>query len=395
MFERLIEDGAVKWIVDKLLVKGKLVAGSIEGTPIGAVTPAAGAFTTLSSSINAETLAATKTLVTTDYIAQWLDPDGADRDVVLPVEASSTNLLFIILNTADGAGEDLVVKNAAAATKATLGPGMMGMFSCDGTNWKWENDTGVFYDSVNDNVGIGTTGPGAKLDVNGNILISGAAPSLTIGARLGNQVASLDFLGTNVNYVNWEVSSNMQVNNALTFVPSTASGGNTFTTPVMTILNTGNVGIGTTVPSVKLAIGDADCGFDLIAADSLATIVGGVEGHRITETAGAINHILIGIVKTPTTQVLTGAGAVDIVSAITHLVTAGVGDALTLANGAEGQVKTILTKTETTAGDTSVLTPTSFANGATITFDAPGDIAQLLFSNGAWHYTGGVGCVIG
>jgi len=157
----------------------------------------------------------------------------------------------------------------------------------------------------------------------------------------------------------------------------------------------GNVGIGTINPSVKLAIADDDTGFNLIAADSLGIIAGGVEGHRITEAAGAIDHILTGIVKTPTTQTLTGAGAVDIVSAITHLVTAGVGDALTLANGAEGQVKTILTKTETTAGDTSVLTPTSFANGATITFDAPGDIAQLLFTNGAWHYIGGVGGVIG
>ena len=47
MFERLIEDGALKWIVDKFLCRGELVAGSIEGTPIGAVTPSTGAFSTL------------------------------------------------------------------------------------------------------------------------------------------------------------------------------------------------------------------------------------------------------------------------------------------------------------------------------------------------------------
>ena len=156
-----------------------------------------------------------------------------------------------------------------------------------------------------------------------------------------------------------------------------------------------NILASATVPSFVPTVSDEDTGIGSAATDALSLIAGGVEGHRITEAAGAIDHILTGIVKTPTTQTLTGAGAVDIVSAITHLVTAGVGDALTLANGAEGQVKTILTKTETTAGDTSVLTPTSFANGATITFDAPGDIAQLLFTNGAWHYIGGVGGVIG
>jgi len=105
--------------------------------------------------VKGETLSGTKTLTISDYIAQWLDPGGADRTVTLPVEASSTNLLFIILNTADGAGEDLVVKNAAAATIATLGPGMSGIFSCDGTNWKWENDSGVFYDSISDGISIG------------------------------------------------------------------------------------------------------------------------------------------------------------------------------------------------------------------------------------------------
>ena len=95
-----------------------------------------------------------------------------------------------------------------------------------------------------------------------------------------------------------------------------------------------------------------------------------------------------------TPHVLTGAGAVDVVAATTHLVTAGVGDALTLADGTEGQTKSILTKTITTPSDTSILTPTNFANGTTITFTTVGDIVTLLFSNGSWHYTGGVDGII-
>jgi len=117
--------------------------------------------------INVETLAATRALLTTDYIAQWLDPNGADRNVTLPAEASSTNLLFIILNTADGAGEDLLVYDDTPTLIATLGPGMSGIFSCNGTAWKYENDSGVFYDAVSGNRGIGTATPNANavLDV--------------------------------------------------------------------------------------------------------------------------------------------------------------------------------------------------------------------------------------
>lgn len=99
-------------------------------------------------SINTEVLAATKTLIVTDLMVQWLDPDGFDRDVVLPAEASSTYLLFIVLNTADGVGEDLVVKNDGGTTIATLAPGMSGVFSCDGTDWRYKNDNGILYDSI-------------------------------------------------------------------------------------------------------------------------------------------------------------------------------------------------------------------------------------------------------
>lgn len=135
----------------------------------------------LRASINVETLSATKTLVVTDLIVHWLDPNGSDRDVVLPAEASSTDVMFIILNDADGAGEDLVVKNDGAATIATLGPGMTGMFSCDGTDWKWENDTGVFYDGVNGNIELTN-----KFKMSGDGLVSlQLSPSLdsTLAAK--------------------------------------------------------------------------------------------------------------------------------------------------------------------------------------------------------------------
>ena len=86
-------------------------------------------------------------------------------------------------------------------------------------------------------------------------------------------------------------------------------------------------------------------------------------------------------------QTLTGAGAVDILTDITWLVTTGA-DALTLADGAEGQKKIIIMKTD---GGDGTLTPSNYAGGTTIVFSAVGDAAELLFTNSAWHLIGSAG----
>ncbi len=140
-----------------------------------------------------------------------------------------------------------------------------------------------------------------------------------------------------------------------------------------------------TVPNHLPAQNDTNTGLGSAGADILSLIAGGVEGHRITAVGGLIDHVLTGMVKTPTTQTLTGAGAVDIVSAITHLVT-NAANALTLADGAEGQHKFIVMKTD---GGDGTLTPTNPGNFATITFNDAGDSVQLLFTNGKWYYMGG------
>lgn len=84
-------------------------------------------------------------------------------------------------------------------------------------------------------------------------------------------------------------------------------------------------------------------------------------------------------------QVLTGAGAVDVVARTTHIATTGV-NALTLPNGRPGQRKSLVMITDNGDG---TLTPTSLGNGTTITFDDVGDSAELLYTNGAWHFMGG------
>jgi len=86
-----------------------------------------------------------------------------------------------------------------------------------------------------------------------------------------------------------------------------------------------------------------------------------------------------------TVETLTGPGAVDSRTDITWIVTTGA-DALTLADGREGQHKYIVMITD---GGDGTLTPDNLGNGTTITFDDVGDTADLLFTNSAWHFCGG------
>lgn len=84
------------------------------------------------------------------------------------------------------------------------------------------------------------------------------------------------------------------------------------------------------------------------------------------------------------TQELSGAGAVDLTS-VTTFITTGGADALTLADGTEGQVKILVMVADGGAG---TLTPTNYGNGSTLTFDDVGDSAMLVFRTGNWWNVG-------
>ena len=58
-------------------------------------------------------------------------------------------------------------------------------------------------------------------------------------------------------------------------------------------------------------------------------------------------------------QALSGAGAVNITSLATAFTSTAAGNALTLADGAQGQIKTVIYVAEAAGGDTGVLTPTN------------------------------------
>jgi len=91
-------------------------------------------------------------------------------------------------------------------------------------------------------------------------------------------------------------------------------------------------------------------------------------------------------------QSLSGAGAVDLTNLITEVTTTGA-NALTLADGTtSGQIKIINMIVD---GGDGTLTPVTFANGTTITFDAVGESATLVWnSTVGWVATSTVGATI-
>jgi hypothetical protein len=85
------------------------------------------------------------------------------------------------------------------------------------------------------------------------------------------------------------------------------------------------------------------------------------------------------------TATRSGAGALDVTVDVNYIATDSA-DAITLADGAEGQ-RMLLIMTEDN-GDGTV-TPANLGNGSTITFDDVGDCAELIFINSAWYMIGG------
>lgn len=90
-------------------------------------------------------------------------------------------------------------------------------------------------------------------------------------------------------------------------------------------------------------------------------------------------------------QALSGPGAVNLTDPATDFTSTGVGDALTLADGVLGQLKTI---THVVDGGSGVLTPTTALGFTTVTFNNVGDSVTLRFTAAGWAPIGYWGAVI-
>lgn len=146
-------------------------------------------------------------------------------------------------------------------------------------------------------------------------------------------------------------------------------------------------------------------------------------GYTFTGTTDPITHTKLNLVATPTVtigdnevtssklasaititqltlggpafctdiQSLSGAGAVDVTHLITEVTTTGA-NALTLADGTNGQFKIIRMIVD--AGD-GTLTPTTKTGYSTITFNDVGDTVVLQFRTTAgWYIVSNYGCTV-
>lgn len=83
-------------------------------------------------------------------------------------------------------------------------------------------------------------------------------------------------------------------------------------------------------------------------------------------------------------QALSGSGAVNVTQAVTKFTSTATGNALSLVDGVEGQLKTIVYVAEAAGADTGILTPNNLGAGTTITFNNVGDACILQFLGTDW-----------
>lgn len=95
-----------------------------------------------------------------------------------------------------------------------------------------------------------------------------------------------------------------------------------------------------------------------------------------------------------TVQALSGAGAVNLTTLTTAFTSTATGNALTLANGTAGQLKTIVYVAEAAGADTGILTPTTRVGYSTITFTNVGDSVTLQYLTQGWAVIGVRGATV-
>jgi hypothetical protein len=93
-------------------------------------------------------------------------------------------------------------------------------------------------------------------------------------------------------------------------------------------------------------------------------------------------------------QLLSGPGAVNVTQLTTAFTSTGTGDALTLADGVAGQLKTVVYVAEAAGTDTGVLTPATPLGYATITFNDVGDSVTMQYFTQGWVIIGVRGATV-
>lgn len=96
------------------------------------------------------------------------------------------------------------------------------------------------------------------------------------------------------------------------------------------------------------------------------------------------------LVLSGTPQTISAAGAISITTNVTKITSPDGNGTLTIADGVDGQIKTII-MVSNAAGHT--LSITSNIGHSSITFNSAGDTATLMFMGTVWYFIGGTATV--
>ena len=141
-----------------------------------------------------------------------------------------------------------------------------------------------------------------------------------------------------------------------------------------------------------------DLGDSLATAD-LFHVVDDPSGTPINKKISAenvFNNIPSWLGLAQTSQTITADASsqvANVTTAVTEVNATAATGAISLADGADGQVKTII-NISTSGTNNIVVTPTNLRGGATITLNAEGETITLLFKNAKWSVIAGNGYVV-